>query len=89
MSETQYTSIDRSKSEAIDSFKKIGFVESMDTDDGEEPLKQSHFKFDKLCPLFLSCIPLDRSQFAKSHLMQDNQFIMQVKRIDSSFNEND
>lgn len=72
---------DRSKAGAIDSFKEIGFVESTDTDDGEEALKQSHFKLDKLCPLFLSCIPLDRSEFAKSHLMQDNQFIMQVQCI--------
>lgn len=68
----------RSKTDAIESFKKFGFIESMDTDDGEEPLDKSHFKWDKLCPLFLSCIPLDRSQFAKSQLMQDNQFIMQV-----------
>lgn len=64
-----------------------GFFESEETEDGEVALKQSHFKFDKLCPLFVSCIPIDRGQFAKSVLMKDHQFIMQVnsnkKKIDA------
>lgn len=68
----------RSKDEATEAFKEIGFFESEETEDGEVSLKQSFFKWDKLCPLFLSCIPLDRSQFAKSILMKDRQFIMQV-----------
>lgn len=70
----------RSKAEATEAFKEIGFFESEETEDGEVSLKQSFFKWDKLCPLFLSCIPLDRSQFAKSILMKDHQFIMQVFR---------
>lgn len=70
--------ISRSKAEAIESLKKIGFIESDETEDGEVPLKQCYFKWDKLCPLFLSCIPLDRSQFAQSGLMRKQQFIMQV-----------
>lgn len=60
----------------------IGFIESDETDEGEVSLKQCHFKWDKLCPLFLSCIPSDRSQFAKSNVMRDSQFIMQVKFSD-------
>lgn len=68
----------RSKVDAIDSFRKNGFIESEETEDGEVPLKQCYFKFDKLCPLFVSCIPMDRSQFAKSVLMKEHQFIMQV-----------
>lgn len=68
----------RSKAEATESFKNTGFIELEETDDGEVALKQCHFKWDKLCPLFLSCIPLDRSQFAKSVLMKEQQFIMQV-----------
>lgn len=71
----------RSKVDAMKSLRQIGFSESEETDDGEVALKQSHFKWDKLCPLFLSCIPMDRSQFAKSILMKDNQFIMQVRRM--------
>lgn len=71
----------RSKIEAIELFRKNGFIESEETDDGEVRLKQYHFKFDKLCPLFVSCIPMDRSQFAKSVLMKDNQFIMQVGNL--------
>ncbi|XP_031633541.1 uncharacterized protein LOC116347169 [Contarinia nasturtii] len=65
------------KAEAIESFRKIGFLESEEAENGEVPLKQLYFKFDKLCPLFLSCIPLDRSEFAKSVLMKENLFIMQ------------
>lgn len=73
----------RTKAEAVESFHKNGFIDSEETDDGEVALKQCHFKWDKLCPLFLSCIPLDRSLFAKSQLMKENQFIMQV--IKSTF----
>lgn len=69
----------RSKAEAIESFRKNGFFESEETEDGESALKECQFKWDKLCPLFLSCIPMDRSRFAKSILMKGNQFIMQVK----------
>lgn len=73
-------SISRSKAEAIESFKEIGFIESEETEDGEVSLVQSQFKWDKLCPLFLSCIPLDRSLFAKSVLMREHQFIMQARK---------
>lgn len=74
-----FSQLFRSKAEAIESFKENGFIESEEMEDGEVPLKQCHFKWDKLCPLFLSCIPLDRSRFAKSVLMREHQFIMQVR----------
>lgn len=70
----------RSKALAIKAFKQIGLIESPETDDGEVGLQQRHFKWDKLCPLFVSCIPLDRSQFAKSTLIKNHQFIMQVSQ---------
>lgn len=72
--------VNRTKSEARDRLVANGFIESQETEDGEVPLQQNHFKWDKICPLFLSCIPLDRSHFAKTSLMMDNQFIMQVRR---------
>lgn len=68
----------RTKTEARARLIANGFIESQETDEGEVPLQQNHFKWDKICPLFVSCIPLDRSDFAKTTLMRDNQFIMQA-----------
>lgn len=70
--------LNRSKNHACESLIENGFLESTETDEGQVALRQNHFKWDKVCPLFLSCIPSDRSQFAKSSMMKEHQFIMQV-----------
>lgn len=54
-----------------------GFMESIEMETGESALKQNHFKWDKLCPLFLSCIPEERGIFAQTDLIRENQFVMQ------------
>ncbi|XP_065361983.1 uncharacterized protein LOC135955560 [Calliphora vicina] len=52
---------------------KYGFVPS----ESESGLQTAEFKWDNICPLFLSCIPVDRSDFTKSDLVVKHYFIMQ------------
>uniref|UniRef100_A0A1I8NPD8 Uncharacterized protein n=1 Tax=Stomoxys calcitrans TaxID=35570 RepID=A0A1I8NPD8_STOCA len=52
--------------------------------DSDQELNKSQFKWDTVCPLFLSCIPLDRNEFAKSELVQGNLFIIQEPWLGSS-----
>lgn len=40
-------------------------------------LQKNYYKWDKVCPLFMSCIPDDRGHFAQTELIRDHQFIMQ------------
>lgn len=54
-----------------------GFIESFEQESGEVPLQKYYYKWDKLCPLFMSCIPEDRGRFAQTELIRDSQFIMQ------------
>lgn len=61
----------------IESLNAHGMTQSIETDEGQLRLKRNVFKCDK-CPLFLSRIAEDRSQFAKSSLVKDHQFIIQV-----------
>lgn len=49
--------------------------------DDEQPLLEQHCKWDNICPLVISCIPKDRSEFTKSVLMTKHYFIMQVRSI--------
>lgn len=65
------------KEEAKECLVASGLLESEETEDGEQPLAFNHFKWDKTCLLFMSCIPQDRSHFAKSKLIKNNEFIMQ------------
>lgn len=67
----------RTKSGAKECMLAHGFLESIEMETGESPLKQNHFKWDKLCPLFLSCIPEERGLFAQTDLIRENQFVMQ------------
>lgn len=64
-----------------------GFNESEETETGESPLKLNHFKWDKMCTLFLSCIPEDRGRFAQTDLIKQNKFIMQVCFINAYQNK--
>lgn len=73
--------VHRTKTEARARLIANGFIESQETEEGEVSLHQNHFKWDKICPLFVSCIPLDRSDFAKTSLMMDSQFIMQARFV--------
>lgn len=55
-----------------------------EVEQGEVGLKTHHFKWDKVCPLFISCIPPDRGLFAQGDLVKKHQFILQV---DTTFEE--
>ncbi|XP_055384339.1 uncharacterized protein LOC129613998 [Condylostylus longicornis] len=58
--------------------EKMGLIEVNQQDTIEEkPLLSNQYKWDKVCPLFLSCLPSDRSEFAKSDLVKSNCFILQ------------
>lgn len=46
--------------------------------DDEQPLLEQHCKWDNICPLVISIIPKNRSEFTKSKLMTEHYFIMQV-----------
>lgn len=59
-------------------FGANGFVESPDNEHGEVALASSYFKWDKLCPFFVTCFPCDRSAFSKSTMITCNQLILQV-----------
>ncbi|KAM7356317.1 putative methyltransferase NSUN7 [Cochliomyia hominivorax] len=64
----------RNKDTAEKLFYKYGFTSNESV---TASLKTSQFKWDTICPLFLSCIPTDRSEFTKSDLVVKNYFIIQ------------
>lgn len=47
----------------------------------EKPLEPNQYKWDKVCPLFISCLPDDRGHFAQSELVRHNYFVMQVNQL--------
>lgn len=59
---------------------RLGLVECPETSAGESPLQIGQFKWDKVCPMFISCIPIDRSEFMQSELFTKYYFIMQVSQ---------
>lgn len=68
----------RTKDESRNLLSSNGLIESEEVEVGEVALKLHHFKWDKVCPLFLSCIPPDRGLFAQSDLVRKQNFIMLV-----------
>lgn len=67
----------RTKQSASELFATNGFSESQDNELGEVALAKYAFKWDKLCPFFVSCFPADRSEFSKSTMITSHQLIMQ------------
>lgn len=65
-----------SKTEADKLLKEMGFT--VHGPDDEQPLLEQHCKWDNICPLVISVIPRNRSEFTKSELMSKHYFIMQV-----------
>lgn len=41
------------------------------------PLQSLHYKWDKVCPLFIGCVPADRGRFSRTELVRDDHFVMQ------------
>lgn len=72
------SSVFRTKNESRERMVSNGLIESEEVDCGEVALELHHFKWDKVCPLFLSCIPPDRGVFAQGNLVKKQKFIMQV-----------
>lgn len=68
----------RTKNDSRERLLSNGLIESEEVERGEVALKLHHFKWDKVCPLFLSCIPPDRGIFAQGDLVKKQKFIMQV-----------
>ncbi|KAH8240099.1 hypothetical protein KR032_011201 [Drosophila birchii] len=69
----------RNKEEADKILTDMGFT--VHGPDDEQPLLEQHCKWDNICPLVISCIPKDRSEFTKSVLMTKHYFIMQDKNF--------
>ncbi|EDW73328.2 uncharacterized protein Dwil_GK17491 [Drosophila willistoni] len=69
----------RSKAEADQILTEMGFT--IHGPEDEQPLLVQHCKWDNICPLVISCIPKDRSEFTKSKLMTKHYFIMQDKNF--------
>ncbi|KAH8304014.1 hypothetical protein KR018_003319 [Drosophila ironensis] len=69
----------RNKEEADKILTEMGFTVHGPED--EKPLLEQHCKWDNICPLVISCIPKDRSEFTKSMLMTKHYFIMQDKNF--------
>lgn len=68
----------RTKAEANETLSSHGFIETRDVESGETLLQQNHYKWDKVCPLFMSCVPQDRGQFSETELVRNEKFVMQV-----------
>lgn len=68
----------RTKNETRERLLSNGLIESDEVERGEVALQLHHFKWDKVCPLFLSCIPQDRGVFAQGDLVKKQKFILQV-----------
>lgn len=68
----------RSKANADECFVSHGFLEARDIESGETVLQRFHYKWDKVCPMFVSCVPEDRGQFSETELVRNDKFIMQV-----------
>lgn len=62
---------------ARNSLQCLGFSETPDDGKFTKALEMNQFKFDKLCPQFLTCLPSDRTSFAQCDLIKCNDFIMQ------------
>lgn len=63
---------------AVKQLQELGFQEVEESDSMTEmPLKSNSYKWDKLCPLFMSCLPANRSEFARSEFVRNNNFILQ------------
>lgn len=72
----------RDKFAAIEILEQMGMEEvPLDEDGAEQPLQENQYRWDKVCPLFMSCIPRDRGEFAQSEIVKNNYFIMQVWEI--------
>ncbi|ALC43980.1 maker702, partial [Drosophila busckii] len=69
----------RNKAEADRLLMDMGFT--IHGPDDEKPLLEQHCKWDNICPLVISCIPKNRSEFTKSVLMTKHYFIMQDKNF--------
>lgn len=72
----------RDKEQAIHALNAIGLIESpFPTDRHLKPcaLTRNQFRFDKLCPQFLSCFPYDRSKFTRIDMIQKHELILQDK----------
>jgi len=63
----------------------MGFSETFEDENASDPLHLNEYKWDKICPQFLSCIPSDRTLFAQSDFIKANYFIMQVRKFYSFF----
>ncbi|KAH8366216.1 hypothetical protein KR093_010197 [Drosophila rubida] len=69
----------RNKQEADKILTEMGYT--VHGPDDEQPLLEQHCKWDNICPLVISVIPKDRSEFTKSVLMTKHMFIMQDKNF--------
>ncbi|XP_034483308.1 uncharacterized protein LOC117788608 [Drosophila innubila] len=69
----------RNKIEADKILTEMGYT--VHGPDDEQPLLEQHCKWDNICPLVISVIPKDRSEFTKSVLMTKHLFIMQDKNF--------
>ncbi|XP_055923266.1 uncharacterized protein LOC129953813 isoform X2 [Eupeodes corollae] len=58
--------------------KKLGLTEVVQGDHlTEQPLQENQYKWDRICPLFLSILPPDRSAFAQTDFIRNHYMIMQ------------
>lgn len=69
--------ISRTSKLARKNLESYGFIETPDNDEFIRPLQINYYKFDKICPQFLTCIPMDRGIFAQCNLIKNYNFIMQ------------
>lgn len=62
---------------AKNSLEMMGLTETPDDGMFTKPLNMNQYKFDKLCPQFLTCLPMNFANFAKSELIKCNDFVTQ------------
>nr|XP_036216388.1 uncharacterized protein LOC106617935 [Bactrocera oleae] len=67
----------RDKTSADEFLHECGYI--LQESDNMYILDTNHYRWDNVCPLFVSCVPQDKGAFTKSKLVTQHYFIIQDK----------
>ncbi|XP_053954013.1 uncharacterized protein LOC128860477 [Anastrepha ludens] len=67
----------RDKTSADKFLLDYGYI--LQENENGQVLETNHYRWDNICPLFISCVPQDKGEFTKSKLVTNHYFIIQDK----------
>ncbi|XP_039966403.1 uncharacterized protein LOC120778596 [Bactrocera tryoni] len=67
----------RDKTSADKFLHECGYI--LQEDDNTHILDTNHYRWDNVCPLFVSCVPQDKGEFTKSKIVTQHYFVIQDK----------